>query len=43
VAEQELQERFGDGRAALALLGAGHEIHTTSARYRVIGVSPTDL
>jgi len=43
VAEQELQARFGDWRAALALMDAGHEIHTTSARYRAIAVPQTDL
>jgi hypothetical protein len=42
-AELELRERFGDWCAALALLNAGREIHTTSARYRAIVASPTDL
>ena len=42
VAEQELQETFGDWRAAMALLNAGREIHTTSARYRAIVTSSSD-
>ena len=42
-AEQELQERFGDWRAALALLRAGREIHTGAARYRAIAVQSTNL
>jgi len=36
VAQQELQERFGDWRVALVLLKSGHEIHTASARYRAV-------
>ena len=42
MAEQELQETFGDWRAAMALLNAGREIHTTSARYRAIVTSSSD-
>ena len=42
-AEQELQERFGDWHAALALLETGHEIHTSSARYRAIAAPLTDM
>jgi hypothetical protein len=40
VAQQELQERFGDWRAAEVLLGAGQEIHTNAARYRAIADPP---
>jgi hypothetical protein len=40
VAQQELQERFGDWRAAEVLLRAGREIHTRAARYRVITEPP---
>ena len=36
VAEQELQERLGDWRAAVELLRTGQEIHTSAARYRAI-------
>lgn len=43
VAEQELQERFGDWRAAVALLGAGQEIHTSAARYRAIAAPQIDI
>jgi hypothetical protein len=42
LAEQELQERFGDWRAAVALMRFGREIHTPSARYRAIAVPQTD-
>jgi hypothetical protein len=40
VAQQELQERFGDWRAAEVLLGTGQEIHTNAARYRAIADPP---
>jgi hypothetical protein len=40
VAQQELQERFGDWRAAEVLLRAGQEIHTSAARYRAIADPP---
>ena len=43
MAEQELQERFGDWRAAVALMRSGQEIHTRSARYRAIAVPQTDF
>ena len=43
MAEQQLQERFGDWRAAVALMRSGQEVHTTSARYRAIAVPQTDL
>lgn len=43
VAEQELQERFGDWGAAVALMRSGQEIHTTSARYRAIAVPRNDF
>jgi hypothetical protein len=42
VAEQELRQRFGDWRAAMALLGAGQEIHTAAARYRAITTPQTN-
>lgn len=42
VAELELQERFGDWRAAELLLGAGREIHTPAARYRAIADPPSE-
>ena len=41
LAEHELQERFGDWRAAVALMRAGQEIHTSAARYRAIAVPQT--
>ena len=40
VAEQELQERLGNWRAAMELLRAGREIHTRAARYRAITEPP---
>ena len=40
VAQQELQERFGDWHAAEVLLRAGREIHTRAARYRAITGPP---
>jgi hypothetical protein len=40
VAQLELQERFGDWRAAVELLRAGREIHTRAARYRAIAEPP---
>jgi hypothetical protein len=38
-----VQERFGDWRAAMVLLRAGQEIHTSAARYRATAVQPTEL
>lgn len=43
LAEQELQERFGDWHVALELLETGHEIHAASARYRAIAAPQTDI
>lgn len=41
-AEQELQERLGDWRAAVQLLRTGREIHTKAARYRAIADPPSE-